>query len=1215
MKKNENLDEDTLKSIALSSIGFGAFFGLMFYIINGNAVLSIGIVFLLGFSFYLLSQYSDAVKKILLEPKLIHKSTEGLQEKNLSALLERRTVSDFLEYRAYSEEEGLGYFTMRNGRRGFVLRVHPGAFIGANVEAILTSCLEVINVEGTVANFFTFASRNIDNRITEYEDIHLTKNLNVRHQESLRDMIRSRARHLKKWTNKSMLKGVDLRIREFVNLVSFSFPEGTSQELMDTYYAQIKGAITELNPENFTGQEMIVMVKEILSPEIDSWDSPKDSMIDMSTQMTSGGTRIRTDNKTGDILIGDDWYAKTITTKNFPESISLSEFTGLFYDKFGTSVQNTVASPFLVSLTIVYDNVDKTNEKLKKIAAWNIKETNKLDNNIKDSNPDIQKRAEEARLVRAYQDAGESPLNAMWTFVIYDNNKNRLEEYYGKVISQFKKKNWSLIQENFGNIALLSMMYSLPLNYNDNIKNILKRFRILFLSNNTQIAPLISDARGGKMVIPYIGRSGQLQGFDFYESDTNYNAVVAGESGSGKSYTQNDIHAHLIAAGYNIRGIDAGHSYRYLNQTIGGQYIEFSEGGNICLNFFTKIILQREYLLDENGSPVLDENEEPIETDELIQKKDSYGKLQYVIHTDEYKTIVPIIGQMGGINLAATSSENSNIVNDLSTKFLVSVVERAVQEAYWQLGQNAGMETVYRVLKDIVKELRAKNRVSDVELLSRFIDAISAYCVPTGMFYSYFNGPNNINFESSYVIAELDELKNKGDLYNVVLMSFAQTVMAEFFNDREVKKLFFVDEAWMIFDKLIVVSFLNDLYRRIRKYNGIAMTLTQGIVDYFSNSLTEAMYSNANWKYFLQMSGDGISQVADSNKVFLPQIIVKLLKSVKNNKTLKVGEALIRSEKTLMVSRLKTDPLSHYTYAGNGPIEKPFINYLVEKYQISIHDAIKIAALKIEHDTDEDNAYIMLKGDTTKQLDELQRREKLEKVSMMIEDAINMNRITFHQQKVVSLENGDYIYENFVRLIKEDRSVLSPALFLDDARELGLYNEISKIVIDKVFEHYEKTDEEFSINFSIEDTKNEEIQEHLYKKIASSKASNRAIIELKIDNENCKIENIKEFIDKVKNYNVRVAFDDIGMDTIDFNQLFTLDIDIIKIESNLIKSMDENKDSLLFVEMLVGFAKKLEMRTVAIHVDRNSTKKLVEDIGIEYVQGFMIDEPSAVEEV
>ena len=1211
MQDNKDFSEEELKSTALSSLGFGAFFGFLIYVIKGNSIFSsIIISVVLGFLFFLASKHSKAIKKILLEPKDMYKNTDGLQERNLTALLKRRTVSDFLEYRAYTEENGLGYYTMRNGRRGFALRVYPGAFLGSNVEAILTSCLEVVNVDGAVANFFTFASRNVDDRIKQFEEIHLNKHVNVLHPDVLHDMIRSRARHLKRWTNKSMLEGVDLRIRDFVNIVSFSFPKGTKKTTLDSYFAQIRGSLSEIHPENFSGKEMITMVKEILSPEVESWDSPEDYTIDMSTQMTSEGTRIRT-NSDGEVLIGNNWYAKTITTKNFPDTISLSEFTGLFYDKFGTSVQNTVASPFLVSLTISYDDVEKTNAKLAKTAAWNIKETNKLDSTLKDSYPELQRRAEEARLVTRYQDAGEVPLRAMWTFVIFDNDKTRLEEYYGKAVAQFRKKGWNLIQETFGNIALMSMTSCLPLNFNENTKEKLKRFRILFLSNNTQIAPLISDARGSNMTIPYIGRSGQLQGFDFYDSDTNYNAVVAGESGSGKSYTQNDIHAMLLAAGYNIRGIDAGHSYKYLNKFIGGQYIEFSEGGDICLNFFTKIILQRKLATDESGNVLYDENDEAIETDELMQQKDEKGVLQYIIHTDEYKTIVPIIGQMGGINLAATTSENSNLVNDLSTKFISSSVERAVQEAYWQMGENAGMETVYRTLKDIVNELKAKERHKDVELLSRFIDSISAYCIPTGMFYKYFNGPNNINFKSSYVIAELDELKNKGDLYNVVLMSFAQTVMAEFFNDRKTKKLFFVDEAWMVFDKPIVITFLNDLYRRIRKYNGIAVTITQGIQDFFLNKMTEAMYNNANWKYFLQIGSDGIEQVAESKKVFLSDLIVKLLKSIRNNKALRIGEALIRSEKMIMVSRLKTDPLSHYTYSGMSPQEKPYMDFIMDKYKVSIHDAVRIAALKVEHGTNEDKAYVMLKGNEAQQLDDLEKKEKAEKCLAVLEDSLSMDRITVHRQKIESLSGGAPMYENFIRVVREDRTVLSPALFLDDSRTLGMYNSLIKVSIDKTFNYYENTEKEFSLNFSLNDVADIELTEYLLEKIASSPASNRFIIELNTkDKFNFDINILRDFIAKVREYNVRIAFDDIGIENVDFNQLLLLDIDILKLQSNLIKSMEHDKNALMFVEVIIGFAKKLNIITVAIHVDRESTKELVKELGIDYVQGFLIEKPS-----
>ncbi len=1213
IKKNENLTDEQIKSISISSLGFGSFFGVLIYLIaETSTVNAIVVSVVLGFLFFMASFYSNAIKKILLEPKDIYKNTEGLQEKNLTALLKRRSVNDFLEYRVYAEEDGLGYYTMRNGRRGFVLRVHPGAFIGQNVEAILTNCLEVINVQGSVANFFTFASRNIEHQIKEFENIHLNTPINVMHPDVLHDMIRSRARHFRKWTNKSVLKGVDLRLRDFINLVSFSFPPETSKETIDTYFAQIKGSLSELHPENFTGQEMVTMVKEILSPEIESWDSPADYTIDMSTQMTNEGVRIRT-NSNGNVLIGDSWYAKTITTKNFPEEISLSEFTGLFYDKFGTSVQNTIPSPFLSSLTISYDNVEETNKKLAKVAAWNIKELNKLDSSTKDAHPELHRMAEEARLVTRYQEAGQVPLNAMWTLTIFDNNKTRLEECYGKTVAQFRKKNWSLVQESFGNIALMSMIASLPLNFNDNVKETLQRFRILFLSNNTQIAPLISDTAGSKMTIPYFGRSGQLQGFDFYDSDTNYNVVVVGESGSGKSYSQNDIHAMCLTAGYQIRGIDAGHSYKYLNEFIGGQYISFSEGSKICLNFFTKIILQRKFQTDEKGDTIYDVNNEPLETNELVRIKDSSGVLRNVIHTDEYKTIVPIIGQMGGVNLAATMSESSNLVNDLNTKFLATCVEQAVQDAYWQQAENAGMNTVYRALQDIAKELVKKDRTKDSELLNRFIDSISPYCLPNGMFYGYFNGPNNINFKSSYVIAELDELKNKGDLYNVVLMSFAQTVMAEFFGERATKKIFFVDEAWMILDKIIVVTFLNDLYRRIRKYNGVAMTLTQRIPDFFRNHLTEAMYSNSNWKYFLQMSSDDIEQVANQKKVYLGNLIVRLMKSIKNNKSLKVAEILIQSEKRIMVSRLKTDPLSHYTYSAMGPLEKDYIGELEDKYGISVHDAVRIAAASIEHEISTDEAYMMVKGNDVKMLNDLQKKEELERFSTLIEEAIDMDKIKIFRQTIESLDNSAPIYENLVRIEKEDRTIIGPAQFLNKAKELGKLSSIEKIVIEKTFSHYEKNNEQFSLNFFMSNLHDEELCRFLTNRVAASQASNRFVVEITMDENGDKIdEKLKEFINRLKDYNVRIALDGVGIKNIDFNKLLMLNIDILKLEDTLIQNIEDSQMHLIFLKTIVSFCKNIGVKTVAIHIERESTKEIAQKLEIDYIQGYLIDKPTLV---
>jgi len=41
-------------------------------------------------------------------------------------------------------------------------------------------------------------------------------------------------------------------------------------------------------------------------------------------------------------------------------------------------------------------------------------------------------------------------------------------------------------------------------------------------------------------VLQFVGRDGQLMFFDLFDSSSNYNAVIAAQSGSGKSFLTNE---------------------------------------------------------------------------------------------------------------------------------------------------------------------------------------------------------------------------------------------------------------------------------------------------------------------------------------------------------------------------------------------------------------------------------------------------------------------------------------------------------------------------------------------------------------------------------------------------------------------------------------------------------------------------------------------------
>ena len=66
----------------------------------------------------------------------------------------------------------------------------------------------------------------------------------------------------------------------------------------------------------------------------------------------------------------------------------------------------------------------------------------------------------------------------------------------------------------------------------------------------------------------------------------------------------------------------------------------------------------------------------------------------------------------------------------------------------------------------------------------------------------------------------------------------------------------------------------------------------------------------------------------------------------------------------------------------------------------------------------------------------------------------------------------------------------------------------------------------------------------------------------------------------------------------------------IKIDGSLIKDIDVDKTSYIVVETIVAFAKKLGIKTIAEYVHSSVVMDKVKELGIDFSQGFYIDEPS-----
>jgi EAL domain-containing protein (putative c-di-GMP-specific phosphodiesterase class I) len=104
-------------------------------------------------------------------------------------------------------------------------------------------------------------------------------------------------------------------------------------------------------------------------------------------------------------------------------------------------------------------------------------------------------------------------------------------------------------------------------------------------------------------------------------------------------------------------------------------------------------------------------------------------------------------------------------------------------------------------------------------------------------------------------------------------------------------------------------------------------------------------------------------------------------------------------------------------------------------------------------------------------------------------------------------------------------------------------------------------------------------------------------------------ETVLEFVRKVKDYGCKIAIDDFGSGYSDFEYLIKLKADFIKIDGSLIKEINTKKEAFIVVQVIVSFAKQMGIKTIAEFVEDDTILKTLEELGIDYSQGYYFAPP------
>ncbi|MBU0721339.1 EAL domain-containing protein [bacterium] len=227
-----------------------------------------------------------------------------------------------------------------------------------------------------------------------------------------------------------------------------------------------------------------------------------------------------------------------------------------------------------------------------------------------------------------------------------------------------------------------------------------------------------------------------------------------------------------------------------------------------------------------------------------------------------------------------------------------------------------------------------------------------------------------------------------------------------------------------------------------------------------------------------------------------------------------------------------------------------------------------------------------------------------------IADAIKNERIFPHFQPVVDHEGKIVFYEALMRMVDSNGNIVYPNTFLHIAKHAKLYPKITRMMSEMVFKIFEHRTEAVSLNISYEDISDERTVKHILTLMDRYKIAKRLTFEI-LESESIKnYEDISTFIATVKSKGCKVSIDDFGSGYSNFERILKLDIDYIKIDGSIIRSIDTDKNSKVVAETIVHFAKKSGFKLVAEFVCNESVDEIVKKLGIEYRQGFYIGKPS-----
>jgi PAS domain S-box-containing protein len=262
-------------------------------------------------------------------------------------------------------------------------------------------------------------------------------------------------------------------------------------------------------------------------------------------------------------------------------------------------------------------------------------------------------------------------------------------------------------------------------------------------------------------------------------------------------------------------------------------------------------------------------------------------------------------------------------------------------------------------------------------------------------------------------------------------------------------------------------------------------------------------------------------------------------------------------------------------------------------------------------------AVIVFEDITERANEQIKMERELEKLAWVgrIRDALDNGRFVLYSQPIVDLSTYEVIqHELLIRMISPDGDVILPDEFLPTAEEYGLVTEIDRWVVNETA-RLSALGHAVEFNVSAKSVTDPNMLAVIEGAIETYGASpDKMVCEITETALVRDIEAAERFVRGLNTIGCQVALDDFGAGYGGFNYLKRLPVSYIKIDREFVRDLRDELPSQHVVSAVVNLAKAFGMQTIAEGAEDDETLRLLRELGVNHVQGFIIGRPAPARE-